>query len=214
MPNVTLTGPDVYEGSGDVDWVKVKGAGHDFAVVKATEGVTFTDPRFGGGRWSSLAQSGLVRGVYHYARPQPGRDPVAEVEHFHDTVQAAGGLKSGDLRPVLDLETSKGLTAAQILTWARGFVHAAHEAFGAQPIIYTGSFWRDAMGNPDDRLGAPLWLAAYVNDPTPYIPVAWKARGLSLWQHTDKGRVPGIPSPCDLNQFVGAQSDFAHLLIP
>jgi GH25 family lysozyme M1 (1,4-beta-N-acetylmuramidase) len=86
---------------------------------------------------------------------------------------------------------------------------------GRQPIIYTGSFWRDEMGNPGDHLGCPLWLAAYVPEgqlPS-LIPVAWQTQGLTLWQHTDKGDCPGIAGGCDLSRFDGPQAAFDQLRI-
>ena len=42
---VLLTGIDVSNYNGTVDWKKVKESGVAFAFVKATEGITYVDPR-------------------------------------------------------------------------------------------------------------------------------------------------------------------------
>lgn len=215
---ITLTGPDVSQNQPDVDWAKVKAAGHAFAIAKVSDGLGTPDPSFGKGRWKQMKDAGLVRGAYHFGRPQQGRDPKAEVAEFLRILNAAGGLADGDLLPILDLEKfgkAGRLTPRQTLEWARGWVGEVRRRIGRLPIIYTGVFWRETMGNPGDNLGCPLWLAAYVpaTKLAPTIPVAWKSHGQSLWQHTDKGRCNGVPGPCDLSKFIGTREEFNALRI-
>jgi lysozyme len=213
---VTLTGPDVSQNQPNVDWGKVKAGGHTFAIAKVSDGLGTPDPSFGKGRWKEMKKAGLVRGAYHFGRPQRGRDPKDEVAEFLQRIKDAGGLQPGDLLPILDLEkfgSAGRLTAAQTLEWARGWVNEMRKRFGRRPIIYTGVFWRETMGNPADNLGCPLWLAAYVPQRrlAGTIPVAWKSQGQSLWQHTEKGRCAGIPKLCDLNRFTGTRDEFNRL---
>ena len=211
---VRWSGPDVSMYQGDVDWVQVRRAGHELAIVKATEGRDFKDPNFGPARWAALEDARLIRGAYHFARPQPGRDPREEAEHFLETVEDAGGFASGDLAPVLDLEWTKGLSAGELLDWARGFVDAVHDELAIRPIVYTGHFWRETMGDPPENLGCGLWLAAYVRDPRTWIPRAWAEPGLVLWQHTDRGTCPGVSGPCDMNEFRGPRSALDAVRFP
>ena len=194
------SGPDVSDHQPSVNWGRVASSGHRLAVAKATEGLTWRSKVFPA-RWKAMQDAGLVRGAYHFARPQPGRSGRDEAEFFLSVVDDAGGFRPGDLRPVLDLEAygPTPLGAAQTLRWAHEFAREVKEHVGRLPIIYTGAFWRDAMGNPDSGLGCHLWLAAYVNDPTPFVPRAWRATGWSIWQHTSSGTCPGIPGRCDLN---------------
>jgi lysozyme len=211
-PVVTLTGPDVSQFQGDVDWHEVRHAGHAFAFAKATEGKDFRDPRFSAERWQEMKAAGLRRGAYHFARAQAGRPPEVEAHHFLSTVEAVGGFAAGDLPPVLDLEWVRGLSARQLQDWVAGWVHAVHKATGVKPIIYTGGpFWQQSMGASQDNLGCPLWLAAYVKDPRPFIPAAWRHAGLTLWQHTDKAACPGITGPCDMSRFRGDPAVFRRL---
>ncbi len=202
----TLTGIDVSNNQPTVDWTQVRSAGHSFAFHKVTEGLNCPDRKFGKVRWKAMRDAGLVRGVYHFACPQRGRDPKAEVREFLGFVKQAGGLQSGDLRPVLDFEKfgrAGNLTQQQTLVWARGFVEEVQSRVGIRPIIYTGSFWRDEVGNPTDNLGCRLWLAAYVKDPRTCVPHAWAKESFSIHQFTDKGSCAGIPGGVDLNRLPG-----------
>jgi lysozyme len=204
-----LTGVDVSNHQPDVDWDQVKAAGHSFAFSKVSEGLGAADRIFGPGRWKAMRDAGLVRGVYHFARPQRGRDPKDEVDEFLGLVERAGGFADGDLVPVLDIEdygAAGKLNPRQTLEWARGFVEAVHARVGRRPIIYTGVFWREAMGNPPDDLGCPLWLAAYVKDPKPFIPSAWAQESFTIWQHTQSGSTAGIPGNADLNRLPGGEA--------
>jgi GH25 family lysozyme M1 (1,4-beta-N-acetylmuramidase) len=208
------SGPDVSDHQPSVDWDKVQTAGHDIAVAKASEGLTWRSRLFQR-RWAAIADAGLIRGAYHFARPQPGRSGRDEANAFLSVVDASGGFRAGDLRPILDIEAfgDAPLSPQKTLRFAYDFAVAVKEQVGRLPIIYTGAFWRDRMGNPTNSLGCHLWLAAYVRDPTPFIPVAWQATSWSIWQHTSKGTCPGIATPCDLN-VVRAGDTLGKLRLP
>lgn len=207
-----LQGVDVSDFQGDIAWKKVKAAGTEFAIVKATEGVTFTDPRCTAGRVDAIRDAGLVLGFYHFARPQPGRTPAQEASHFVHTVERVGGL-DGTCLLALDIEWVQGLGQKQLRAWARGFCRFVKTQTGITPIIYTGAwFWNPRTGNPASYFGRhPLWLAAYVKDPRPFVPKAWRKKGWTIWQHSDKGRVDGIPHPVDVNVFNGSLKDLKRL---
>ena len=209
-----LTGVDVSQNQPDVDWAKVRRAGHVFAIAKVTDGLRTPDKAFGRGRWKAMKDAGLIRGAYHFARPQRGRDPKDEVREFFLTLDRAGGLEHGDLLPILDLEkhgAAGPLTARQTLDWARVWVEECRIRIGRRPIIYTGVFWRETMQNPADDLGCPLWLAAYVTNPTPFIPNAWIQEGISIWQHTETGSSSGIAGNVDLNRIRGGHETLRRL---
>jgi GH25 family lysozyme M1 (1,4-beta-N-acetylmuramidase) len=209
-----LTGVDVSQNQPDVDWAKVRRAGHVFAIAKVSDGLGTPDPAFGRGRWKAMKDAGLIRGVYHFGRPQTGRDPTDEVREFFQHLDRAGGLDHGDLVPVLDLEkhgAAGRLTPKQTLEWARGWVEECRARIGRRPIIYTGVFWRETMQNPGDDLGCHLWLAAYVKDPKPFVPNAWTHGGFSLWQYTETGTCPGIAGNVDLNRVRGGPDALGRL---
>ena len=209
-----LTGIDVSNHQPNVDWEQVKAAGHTFAFAKVSEGLGAPDRVFGKERWKAMRDAGLVRGVYHFARPQKGRDPRAEVKELLGLVERAGGFEDGDLVPVLDFEAfgaAGKLTPTQTHEWARGFVEEMRVRIGRRPIIYTGAFWRDQAGNPADNLGCPLWLAAFVKDPKPFVPKAWASQSFTIWQHTETGRTRGVSGNVDLNRLPGGPAALRKL---
>ncbi|HEX8647268.1 MAG TPA: GH25 family lysozyme [Thermoleophilaceae bacterium] len=208
-----LFGPDVSSYQGAIEWSLVRAHGpHDvaFAFAKATEGTSLTDPRFAA-NWHGIHEAGLVRGAYHFARPQSG-GPVAEharaeAEHMLGVLHAAGGLHEGDLPPVLDLEWQSGLSAAEVHEWAGVWVETVHHETGRRPIIYTGGFWKSLLGGYTESWGCPLWIAEY--GPSVQVPRAW--RTWTFWQYTDAGRLQGIGGDVDLSYFHGSPEQLAEL---
>lgn len=206
-------GPDVSSFQGDIAWPRV-GAACDFAIMKATEGLDFTDPRFTAERVKQ-ARAALAPepiGFYHFARPQRGRTGADEADHFVNTVRSRGGARPGDLRLVLDLETTQ-LDVAGTHAFAESFCDRIHELTGENAIVYTGpSFWNDKVGGrPAPAHGGALWVAHYTDASEPTVPRGW--RRWMLWQFTSSGSCPGIDGRVDMNRFAGTRAELdAHRL--
>src|SRR5688500_5926039 len=203
-----LKGIDVSHYQKDVNWSDVVSDDIRFAFAKATEGLTYVDPSFKV-NWTEMREVDLVRGAYHFGRP--GSDPEAQAEHFAAIV---GDLTVLDLPPVLDLEVSDGHTVEAVLAWARAFINRAEGLFRRELMIYTGGFWRFALGNPKDSFFGtrPLWLAAYNQNPV--VPASWSK--WTFWQYTDgthnvPGKVAGIHGPVDQNRFAGSLKELKAL---
>lgn len=205
-----LTGVDVasyqHPGGAPIDWGQVRAAGHTFAFVKATEGVSYTNPYFAGD-WNGAAGAGLYRGAYHYARPAlPLSTALDQARYF---VSRTGSMTGGlDLPGVLDLESTGGLGQADLAQWTRIWLGEVQRLTGKAPIVYTGYyFWRDQLGNPTD-IGASyrLWLPSYPADPNsttfkPLVSGGWAT--WTFWQYRSDGTVPGISGGgnVDVNRF-------------
>jgi lysozyme len=201
----TYQGLDVASYQGLPNWTSVKNSGKTFAITKATEGTTYTNPDFAT-NWSRMKSAGLIRGAYHYGHP--GTDPVAQANYFCDVVNPT----SGDLQMTLDIEVTDSKTPAQVRSWIVSFIGRIVTLTGRPGIIYTGFyFWRDSAGN-GSNLNCPLWLAAYVSDPTPYIPAAWPF--FTFWQYTDTGSVPGVSGNVDRDAFNGTLTGLNKLRLP
>lgn len=202
-PDTLGAGIDVSGNNGDVDWKKVKAAGKDEAIVKATEGRTFDDPLWGPARAGGIVKAGLRPGLYHFARPD-NNTPEAECAHFLSRAASAGAKLIGyqgwrDGRKgwlgVLDFETAPFDPA-----WARDFAIAYKAATGHRPLLYGySSSINPLVGELDHFAG--VWLAAYVKDWKPY----WHgpADKVVLWQYTDHGTCAGISGAVDLSKFLG-----------
>src|SRR5699024_289092 len=73
-------GQDVSGWQGEVDWQAQAALGSRFAYVKATEGRSYRSPAFDH-QYLGAGDAGLVRGGYHFARPDSG-GPEEQVEFF------------------------------------------------------------------------------------------------------------------------------------
>jgi lysozyme len=203
-----IQGIDISKWQGTINWKAFNGTPYKFAFCKATEGTTYTDPNFSV-NYRGIKSAGLIRGAYHYGRP--ATDPVTQANFFVNTVKPI----KGDLQLVLDLETADGKTATQVRAWTVAFCNQIQSRTGRPAIIYTGFyFWRDMAGN-GSNLNCPLWLAAYVANPTTptnLIPAAWGT--WSFWQYTDASTVSGISGGVDADCFNGTLAGLNALTLP
>jgi lysozyme len=197
-----LSGIDVSHYQGTVNWSAVRSAGITFAFAKATEGTSFTDG-FINQNIAGMKRAGIVPGAYHFAHP--GSDATTQANRFTNVVRTAnGGNFSGLLQLVLDLEVTDGRSPAQVWSWTQTFVARVRAVTGRPCIIYTGFyFWRDRVGDPNNNLNCPLWLAAYVAESQTgaLTPRAWSGVGWAFWQYTDRGSVPGVTGNVDRDYF-------------
>ena len=194
----TLPGNDVSHWQGTIDWLKVARAGKLFVFMKATDGHDLVDPTFLTNRAGARA-NGLLVGAYHFARPDPSKgDAVEEARWF---VRQADP-QPGQLLPVLDMETSKGLDQQEVTLWARRWVAEVRRLTGVTPFVYTSPYgWMARTGDSRAlaRDGAPLWIAHWgVASPT--LPADdWDGQGWRVWQYTSHGHVAGIAGRVDLD---------------
>jgi lysozyme len=173
----------------------------------------WTDKTCTAGRVKAMVGAGFdIIGFYHFARPQPGRAPEVEARHFVNHVKSVHGLRPKGTILALDIEWVQGLGTAQLRSWVKGWLQEVERLTGIRPIIYTGAwFWNPRLGNPRTFFGRyALWLSAYVKNPAPFVPAAWKD-GWTMWQYSDKGHVDGISSPCDVSTFHGSIHDLQRL---
>jgi lysozyme len=202
----SVQGIDCASYQGNVNWGSVKSSGRAFGFEKATEGTTYTNPYFAN-NWANMKSAGIIRGAYHYGHPSISA--TSQADYFVSVVNPV----AGDLQMALDIETTDGLSASQVWSWIQAFIARIVALTGRPGIIYTGYyFWVDSVGNPDNNLNCPLWLAAYVSDPTPYVPLAWST--WSFWQYSDTGSVSGVIGAVDLDAWNGSLSDLKNLELP
>lgn len=189
-------------GANGIEWNSVRDDNNRFAIIKATEGVDYTDDAYAKFAQGAVA-SGMNVGAYHYARP--AKDPVAQAQNFANAYKSVPGLS---LPPVLDLEVDEGLSPEQLSGWTRTFLAEVEKQTGRRPMVYTYRyFWLEQMGDTKDFADYPLWLAAYQNK-APGPVGGWDK--VDIWQRSESGRVAGVNTPVDLNLFNGNQGQFAR----
>ncbi len=182
-----------------IDWRRVRKSGVLFAFIRVSDGTTVADPRFTT-NWADAKRAQVMRGAYQFFRPAQSAIEQA------DLLIAAIQRDRGELPPVIDVETSGGVPAAQLVAAVTVWLDRVRTKLGVEPILYTapllwGDFARDA---PEPLRATPLWVAHYTSG-CPLVPAPWTA--WTFWQYSDHGEVPGIKRPTDLNFFFGTFDD-------
>ena len=169
----------------------------DFAVVKATQGTGYTNPKMSA-QLAGAERTGKLIGVYHYAG---GGNPTAEAAYFLAAVRPYIG------RAVLVLDWEEYQNAAWgDGTWATRFVaYVKSHTNGVIPMIYVqASALSQVQGARN--LNAGLWVAQYsTNSATGYQAAPWRigAYGEAMRQYTSHGWLDGYYAYLDLNLFRG-----------
>ena len=195
-------GIDVSLWQGDVDWVALKAAGVNFAFTKATQGDNVTDPHFAQ-NWPAMKAAGVLRGAYHFFRP--AIDAAKQAAFFLQTVP----FEKGDLPPALDVESSGGLTPANLASAVQTCLNEIERLSGLRPIIYTGpNVWNMSVASPDAPAWTSnylLWIANYTTALKPALPKGWTS--WAFWQYTDQGRLNGCNTTLDMDRYSGTLDD-------
>jgi GH25 family lysozyme M1 (1,4-beta-N-acetylmuramidase) len=210
-----VSGLDVSNHQGTVNWAQVAKSGQRFAYMKATEGVYFVDPYFAANYAGSKA-NGLYTGAYHYARPDrgSGRD---QADYFLDRARFVNDGRT--LPPMLDIEwpwegsgspyPCYGLTPAQIVAWVHDFVDRIRVRTGTRTMIYTNINWWNPCTANNRTLGSQaLFVARYAATPG-VMPAGWTT--FDMWQFTSEASIAGVTGPVDQDVFHGSLSDLARL---
>lgn len=162
-------------------------------IHKATEGAGGYDDKYPARRFLAR-EAGLLFGAYHFLRPGSMADQARIFVEYCDpqpwTLLAAD---HEDERVSLD----------DLVEW----LAAVETLIGIRPVIYSGHVLKEQLGGQRhpvlNEQNFPLWLAQYSSEPE--LPAGWSAAW--LWQWTDRGEVPGIDPPTDLNHYAGDDRD-------
>ncbi|MFC8536317.1 GH25 family lysozyme [Streptomyces sp. NPDC057249] len=196
-------GIDVSSWQGSINWNSVRGAGIEFAWMKATEGLTYKDPTFSA-NYLNAYHAGVIRGAYHYARPDVSGG-AAQADFFASN----GGAWSRDnltLPGVLDIEgTCYGYSQASMQQWILDFYNRYKARTGRDVVIYTSpSWWNTCTGGWSGMSArSPLWVAHWTTG-TPSIPSGFPF--YTVWQYSSTGSVSGVSGNVDRDRFGGDRS--------
>jgi GH25 family lysozyme M1 (1,4-beta-N-acetylmuramidase) len=203
-----ILGQDVSGWQGQVDWAAQAELGSRFAYVKATEGRSYRSPAFSH-QYLGAGKAGLVRGGYHFARPDSG-GPEEQVDFFLNT--GGGWTADGITLPgMVDFEAysglprNYGLSQQEMREWISTFSSRYRAATLRRPVIYTNlHWWNDVVGDWTPT-NSPLFLASYSSSEPSTLPGRWW--GWELWQYSDSGPFAG-----DSNRWYGSQSQFERFV--
>jgi GH25 family lysozyme M1 (1,4-beta-N-acetylmuramidase) len=187
----TVPGIDLSHWQGDLGlnwWKNAYLEGYRFVFLKATDGLSFIDPKYAQ-NMENAKQAGFKVGAYHFARPQEGGREQAEV-----FIQTAGEL---DLGGVWDLEVDGGVSDAVINLRTEEFLMRLNEHYGYS-WMYSASWFLDPRKiNP--QVPYYRWVAHWTTGTTPYLPRIWRDREYDAWQHSSTATVAG-KYPIDANR--------------
>ncbi|MFC9928269.1 lysozyme [Streptomyces sp. NPDC127190] len=197
-------GHDVSSHQEHVDWPTALDKGARFVYVKATESTGYRNPYFAE-QYDGAYRSGLVRGAYHFARPD--RSSGARQAEFF--VHHGGDWRADGrtLPPALDIEYNPydhrhpcyGLSNRRMVHWIRSFSDEVEQETGRPPVIYTtAEWWRMCTGDSDAFAARhPLWIARHGSSGPGELPGGWQ--DWTFWQYGTRGGLPG-----DQNLFHGS----------
>lgn len=198
-----MRGIDISNNNPSYDAQQIKNDGIEFVILKATEGLTFTDPTFAS-RYAQTKQAGLLAGAYCFARPATST-PQQEVAHFVDVVNQAGGFESWTEFPhayvgALDLEDNGNMDAEELQGYAITWLNDFEVLTGRKGFLYTNEnfFNQYQLHNVIDKTGAELWIAAWgANEPN---------LKEIMWQNSDAGNLQGVNGHVDTDEIPSSPS--------
>lgn len=173
-------------------------AGVRLVILKASQGVSFRDPKYAPRRHLATA-AGLKVDAYHFL---DGSAVSTQIAHFLAAAEPDAGM-----RLALDCEPNAGAAAGSVAPFYANRAAALLDAkLGRQCLRYTGAGYvtPQRVKLLPDLLNGPIWLAKYGPAPT----AAWLlALGIDpldvvLWQFTDRGTVAEL-RPVDCSYFIG-----------
>jgi lysozyme len=200
--DMAVHGVDVSRWQGDIDWLKLRSQGANFAFIKATDGGDHLDPMFRT-NWRGAAEAGLKRGAYHFF--YWCRTAGEQADWFIRNVPRVEGA----LPPVIDVEwngeskCSQRISRKRVLEKMQVFMDKLERHYGQRPIIYTApDFYRDNLQG--EFLDYPFWLRAVAQHPSQVYP----GRKWVFWQYSGSGLSHGVKGRIDLNVFHGNESQW------
>lgn len=193
-----VAGIDISAHNGDVCFDSLAGAGIDFVYLKASEGSSFRDRSFAS-NFARAREAGLAVGAYHFFR----FDCDGASQSFN-LLNAIEGLDP-DLPLAIDVEEWHNAPQATTATIRErlGILVAILRAKGHKVVIYSNKqgYARFIRGGLSSQEMPELWICSFTNPPLGHE--AWR-----LWQHSHKGRLPGIKGKVDLNTFNGSRTQW------
>lgn len=186
-----VDGIDISFYQGDIDFTKLN---FEFVIMKATEGVGFTDSKFKNSQLKCRATN-IIAGYYHFAQPDLNNTAEEEAEFFLTTI---GTIKVGELL-FLDFEVS----CADSVNWCKKWLDYVFKKTNCKPLIYLNQNQIKTLNwQPIIDAGYGLWVAVYDFDPTNFnYSLKWPK--IAFKQYTNKLQVSGIAGSVCGNSFNG-----------
>lgn len=180
-----VRGIDISAHNGYIDFGRVRKAGYDFAIIKATEGTDFKDAMFTDNLRRARA-AGLKVGAYHFFRFDTDGELQA-INLLHSLRN-----RTFDFPVVIDIErfgNPDGHEASMIISRLRTMLHHLDKE-KIDIILYSN---KDDYNRylKENFSHYPLWICSFT---VPENGMEWV-----MWQYSHRGNVDGVNGKVDLN---------------
>lgn len=173
-----------------INFKKVKAAGYDFVIIKATQGTWMVDD-FLEYNAKAAPDADLKTGLFHFLDPYD-ESGDNQYDYFMENTD---GLH-GELQDSLDVEWKGELTNAKLTSMVLEFL--VKPPVIPKWLLYSNlNFLDNILTNPDEIADvADLWLAWPSETATyPRLPRHYPESILKLWQKSWTRKVDGIKDP-------------------
>lgn len=188
-----MKGIDVSAWQGNIDWVKVKNSGVDFAIIRSGWGFKKVGEidRFFVSNIKNAKSAGIKVGVYHYSYAESVENAKQEAEYCLSIVKSAN--VELDLPIYFDIEDASIANAhnREIRTNMCIAFCSEIESAGYWAGVYANLNWFNNYLNKNELESRyTLWLAQYneINE-----------MECDIWQYTSSGYVEGINGNVDMD---------------
>lgn len=188
-------GIDVSKWQGNIDWQKVKAAGIEFAILRASYG-DGTSRFINNGRdekfeqnYQEAKKAGIPVGAYHYCYARNIEEAKKEAEFFLSVIKG----KQFEYPVILDLEdeNQQDIDKTTLTDMAIAFLDMIEKA-GYYAMLYSNKHWLENKLDYERLKRFDIWLAQWAEKPT------WEGN-FGIWQYTSDGSVDGIQGRVDMN---------------
>lgn len=198
-----ISGIDISDKNGIVNWQYSKANSVQFVYMKASESITKIDAVFINNA-AKAKESGILVGAYHWFHPHYNLNQ--QIEIFS---KQTGPLR-GWLRPVIFLD--KNVTSTTNMErYLKQFLQGYTQKTGVKPIISTlDTFWKTYYAKAEWACEYQLWIRS-TGFAWPRALYPWA--GWSFWQHFRTARMAGMNNnDVGLNWFNGDLNELKSLV--
>ncbi len=182
-------GVDVSENNGHINWLALKEAGVDFAIVRLGYGNRHLDSRFYANVNGAL-DAGLAIGVYYYSYALDADAAEREAHFVVDTLKDCGlTMDKLSIGVWFDMEDADGykrrysVTDSETLTDMCITFASVCEIRGYKCGVYASYDWLENHLDTEAFVGIPIWCAQWDED--------CDREETAIWQFTDAWEIDG-----------------------
>ena len=193
----SVTGIDVSEWVGDIDWQSVRDAGIQFAILRVGyRGYETAKFNFDNSLRTFLHgcnEVGLPAGVYFVSQAINEEEAIEEAERVLENIYGYDVTMPIyiDLEGAGDTARTKDLTRDEYTKIVNAFCSRVEQE-GFRGGVYSNENWIKSHLNWEDLTQWDLWLAKYTKVPD-------TDHTFNMWQYTASATIDGIEKECDLN---------------